>query len=51
MARGRLSNNIELLLPYAHALIVAEWPRIEIIATALLQRRELDYVAVRWLLP
>jgi hypothetical protein len=35
LARGGLSN-LELLIPYAHALVLADWPRVEIIAAALL---------------
>jgi hypothetical protein len=45
MARGGLSN-VELLLPHAYALVRAEWPRIEIIAEALVQYRRLDHAEV-----
>jgi hypothetical protein len=45
MARGGLSN-VELLLPHAYALVRAEWPKIELIAQALLRHRRLEYAEV-----
>jgi hypothetical protein len=54
MARAALARtgsfDLDRLLPFARPVVARDWPRIRLIAAALLQYRQLDYEEVRRLI-